>query len=347
MFSCRSTVLKIFAAAAAIVCVVLARSAAAEDVVTLRGKLPHERVQKRGEVVDWVGGQIRLRGALDREELIPGDRVLGVQTTHSESEQSAKRLRREGKLDDAIKALYAAKAEESRGWVQRELSAELAVALLESGQPHLAGDEFLAITTVDPATHRFAAIPLAWAVARLEGPAAARARAWLDSQDSTARLLGASWLLTSEDRSRAIAELERLSGTSDRRVAAAAAIQLWRTQLLTVAPDDLTRWRTTAKKVPAELRGIAWYQIGEALARQKRPEEAALAFLQTALSYNHQRAMAADAMVAAAAQLELLGRQEQAAGLYREVLRDYAASSAATAAQAKLATLQERARASP
>lgn len=330
-------------AMAAAICLSLSSAVIAEDVVTLRGKLPHERVQKRGEIVDWLGGQLRLRGALDREELAPGERVVSVQTARSESHELAQRLHREGKLADAIKAYYAARGEEPRGWVQRELSAELAVTLLESGQPHLAGEEFLSITAADPATHLFAAIPLAWTNARLEGPALERARAWLTSQDPTTRLLGASWLLTSEDRSRAIAELERLRTASDRRLAAAAEIQLWRTRIVTVTPEDIVRWKTAAGKVPAELRGVAWYQIGQALARHKQPEEAALAFLQTALSYNRQRAMAADALVAAAGQLERLGRQEQAADLYRETLRDYAEAPAAAVAQARLAALQEQA----
>ena len=87
---------------------------AAEDRVVVRGRRPEERVQKRGEIVDWIAGQLRLRGALDREESIPSERILEVESSWSEAEQTARRLQREQKLDEAITAFYAAKAEESR-----------------------------------------------------------------------------------------------------------------------------------------------------------------------------------------------------------------------------------------
>ena len=310
---------------------------AAEDRVVVRGRRPEERVQKRGEIVDWIAGQLRLRGALDREESIPSERILEVDSSWSEAEQTARRLQREQKLDEAITAFYAAKAEESRPWAARRISAYLSVALLESGQAHLAGDEFLTISTVDPATHLFDAIPLAWRNGRVDGLTLAKARGWLGQDSATARLLGASWLLSTELQPQAIAELERLRTNADRRIAAAAEIQLWRTRIVTVKPDEIARWQSAAGKVPSELRGVAWFQIGEALARQGQAEEAALAYLQTALRYGRQRAMAADALVAAAGQLEKLKRTDEATGLYREVVRDYPATSAAEAARGRLA----------
>jgi TolA-binding protein len=49
--------------------------------------------------------------------------------------------------------------------------------------------------------------------------------------------------------------------------------------------------------------------------------------------------MAADALVAAGEQLEKLGRKDQAAGLYREVLADYSTCPAASEARARLGKL--------
>lgn len=314
-----------------------------EDVVFTRGKPPNERVQKRGEIVDWSGGQLRLRGALGREEAIPSDRILEIQTSQTTAEQSARRLLAEGKLDEAITAFYEARRDETRAWAVRQISAELAIALLEAGRPNLAGDEFLTITAADPSTHLFDAIPLAWRTTSIDGPLLVQASSWLRSDSDTARLLGASWLLPTAHREQAIATLERLRTSRDRRIAAAAEVQLWRTRIVTVGPDEIKRWETAAGKIPAELRSVAWFQIGEALARQGQAEEAALAYLQTALSYNRQRAMAADALVAAGGQLESLGRASQAAELYREVLRDFHAADARAEAQARLDALAKQA----
>jgi TolA-binding protein len=57
------------------------------------------------------------------------------------------------------------------------------------------------------------------------------------------------------------------------------------------------------------------------------------------LVHGQQRVMAADALVAAGKQLETLERQDQAAGLYREVLESYAACPAAGEASSRLKTL--------
>jgi tetratricopeptide (TPR) repeat protein len=312
--------------------------AGGEDVVVLRGKTPQARLQRRGEIVDWIGGQLRLKGPLDREEPLSADRIVEVQTSWPDAKLAGDRQLTAGQTREAIASYREAKRQERRAWAAREISAALTIALLEAGDADAAGSEFLSIAAADPATHRFDAIPLAWRAAAEAGPLA-QAAAWLASDSPAAKLLGASWLLPTERRADAVAALQSLRTSADRRIAAAAEIQLWRTRLLTAQGDEVQRWQAAADKVGPELRGVAWYLVGEALAGQGKSEEAALAYLQTALVYGRQRALAADALAAAGAQLEKLGRKEQAAGLYRELLRDFPASAAAVSAQARIDAL--------
>jgi tetratricopeptide (TPR) repeat protein len=323
--------------------IVLVAAAAADDVVIVRAQRPNARVKKQGEIVDWIGGELRLRGALNREEVIPSSRIIEVQSDWTEAQRQAESLRAAGKVDEAIAAWRRAYREETRPWAGRRIAAELAVAYLETGRADLAGEAFLTILASDPQTDLFAAAPLAWRPVSPDSALIARAAAWLGSSDPAARLLGASWLLATSQRTAAVAALEELTRDDDRRIAAAAEIQLWRTKIVSATPAEITRWQTAAEKVPAELRGVAWYVIGDALARRKKSEEAALAYLRTALTYYRQRAMAADALVAAADQLEALGRAEQAAGLYQEVVSDYSATAAAVQAKDRLARMSEAA----
>jgi TolA-binding protein len=88
--------------------------------------------------------------------------------------------------------------------------------------------------------------------------------------------------------------------------------------------------------MPAEVRAGGYFVVGEALSRVNKPEDAALAYLHIPLVYNQQRVVAADALVAAAKEHEKLGRGEQAAGLYREVLSGYSRTAAADEARAWL-----------
>jgi TolA-binding protein len=119
-----------------------------------------------------------------------------------------------------------------------------------------------------------------------------------------------------------------------------ADIQLWRTKIVTAKADEVARWQTAIEKMPAEVQAGGWFLLGEAKARLGQAEEASLAYLRVPLVHGRPRAMGADALVAAGEQLEKLDRKEQAAGLYREVLADYATCPAASEAQARLSKLK-------
>jgi TolA-binding protein len=116
-------------------------------------------------------------------------------------------------------------------------------------------------------------------------------------------------------------------------------MQLWRTKLLTAKPDEISRWQSQLEKMPPEIQAAGWYILGDLRARQNQHEQAALAYLKVPLLFRQQRAMASDALLAAGGQLEKMKQPSQAAGLYRELLRDFAHLPAATEAQPRLDAL--------
>ena len=107
-------------------------------------------------------------------------------------------------------------------------------------------------------------------------------------------------------------------------------------EILTAKLEDVQRWKVALEQMPVEIRASGYFVVAEAFTRWKQPEEAALAYLRILLVHNEQRLMAADALVAAGKLHEELGRGEQAAGLYREVLTGYSRTPAAEVARAKL-----------
>jgi TolA-binding protein len=88
-----------------------------------------------------------------------------------------------------------------------------------------------------------------------------------------------------------------------------------------------------------EVQAAGWYVLGDLYARQDQPDQAALAWLKVPLLFREQRAMAADALLAAGKQLEKMGQPKQAAGLYRELVRDFAHLPPAGEAQKRLDSL--------
>lgn len=337
-----------WAGAVLLVLAAATRAVTAQDTVVVIGSDGKTPVTRQGQIVDYKGTELRLKTAAGREEPIPSARVLDIKTEWVADHLRAIELRQSGKLADAIRAYQQAKEREPRAWARRQIMAELTACYAESGRFDLAGNEFLAIVESDPATRHVAVMPLAWRSFPLDAALESRAAAWLASADksSAAGLLGASWLLSTSRRAQAIAALEQLAlargKEDDARLASLADVQLWRTKLVSAKPDDVARWKAVAAQMPAEIQACGWFVVGEALARLGQAEEAALAYLRVPLVHGQQRVMAADALVAAGKQLETLERRQQAAGLYREVLADYAACPAASEASSRLKMIADK-----
>ena len=157
-------------------------------------------------------------------------------------------------------------------------------------------------------------------------------------------MLGASWLLGSPQRGAALLTLEKLLADrtiTDRRIAALAEIQLWRTKLVTAKVEEIAGWQRVVEQLPAEIRPTGYFFVAEAWARTNQTEQASLAYLQLPLVYGSQRALAAEGLLGAAKQLEKLGRQAQAAELYAELIAKYPQSPLAAEAAMRQAKLSQ------
>jgi hypothetical protein len=141
-------------------------------------------------------------------------------------------------------------------------------------------------------------------------------------------------------RVEATTALEEIARASDARLSGLATIQLWRTKLVTATPNDARRWLAQLEKMPPEVQAAGWYVLGDIFARQEQPQAAALAYLKVPILFRRQRAMAAEALLAAGKQLEMMSQASQAADLYRELVRDFAHLAVAKEAQARLDKLQ-------
>lgn len=326
-----------FALAAALVFIGLPQIRA-EDVVFIASTSdPTLRLNKPGHIVDYTGNELTLRSALGTTERIPASRVLEIKTVWPADFEVGRAAHLKGDVEDAIAAFQQAKRAESRPWALRQISADLAGAYLEVDRIAAAVDEFLPIVAADPATPHWNVVPIASKPPPPDVELESRAAQWLaDERSEAARLLGASWLLAGGKRTAAIAALDKLATSSDSRIAALATIQRWRTKVITAKPADAARWQAHLTTLPAKTQATGWYVLGDVLARQDEPEAAALAYLKVPLLFREQRQLAADALLAAGQQLEKMGQISQAAGLYREVARDFAHLPAAEEAQSRL-----------
>jgi hypothetical protein len=316
----------------------IAQRGASDDVVVARSASDAAvPVRRTGEIVDYTGTQLTLRTSLGRDEMIPASRIIEVQTAWSPAHEQARAARRAGKLAEAVDKYDEARRQDARPFAQRQIAAELAGALLELGKVGAAGEEFLKIAAQDPQTIHFDVIPVAWQAATLDADSERQAVGWLaDARSPVARLLGASWLVGSSRKAEVDAALAELAASKDKHIAPLAQIQRWRTRLATASTGDLEGWSRELAAMPAPVQAAGWYVLGDGYARHDEPERAAIAYLKPPLVFRDQPALAADGLLAAARQLEKLGQTAEAAGLYKEIVRDFGHLAAADEAREAL-----------
>ena len=320
---------------------VIAVQARGEDVVYLKpttGGAVGSKVA--GEVLDHSGQGLRITPAGGRERTIPARQVDRIVTKRSEEQQAGDELFARQDFREALvqynRALEGDR--EPRAWVRRQLMAQIVWCQRNMGQTVAAGQHFLILADLDLQSPYFDALPLAWTELRPTDDVTTAAKEWLRSDRPVAALLGASLLVASDERASAIERLRQLSRDADPRIAWLAETQTWRASVDRAPAEELRHWSELIEASDEVLRAGPYFVLGSALA-PKRPEDAALAFMKVPLLYPRERALSAASLLAAAKCLEALGRAEQAARLYREVISRYTGAPETVDAERRLQKL--------
>ena len=310
----------------------------AADVVTIvSAKDSKSRSRVTGEIVEFTGVEIKVKLPSGREESIPAERVVDLQTTWQPQHVAADELFAQHKYDEAIKLYREAALAEKREWVQRRILAHSAQGHRNLGQIDRAVELFSLVLANDPKTQYLDALPIAWTRAAPDSKLSQQARTWLkDDARPFIVLVGASWLISLGERTGVEDLLQRLTTHPDPRVVHLADAQRWRLRIPTAKADDAARWQQQIERMPAHLRAGPYFLLGQMLARHNQHEPAALAFLRVPILFPAQSELAAESLLAAGRELETISQVAEAATLYREVLATHAATTAAKDAEERL-----------
>lgn len=325
--------LRVLVASCLLVC--SASVAVGEDVVHLRPA----QGQEKGTVV---------RGTIeryDREQLaivthngevsLPVNRIQKVETTWPEPYHEALRKIEQRRFAEALATIDAALEIEQRTWAHEALVARKCQILLQMDEVTSAGVLFLRIVEENPNTRHLEAMPLAWTSSSPDFDRDRAARSWLAGNTLQARLMGASWLLSSSDRTQAITALRQLARAEDPQLALLAQAQMWRTEVVTVDESGLRRWVTLLERgnLPGSANAGPWYVIGRAFVQQKRYDEAPLALMRVPILYPGESHLAAESLLLAARSLERDGQTAEAKQLVREIMTEHSGRAASREAE--------------
>ena len=309
----------------------------ANDTITLRTSDGKSQRRLSGIVLDYSGAELRIQHSSGREERFAAAQVVQVDGAWSESHRKANSRFAAGDFE-AAEALYLqAFGEEMRPWVKRRVRAQLTWCYRYLEKPERAAQAFVPIYREDSQTPYFNAIPLAWATGPPSASLESKARSWMaEGQPSVARLIGASWSLSSANRAEALRTLQSLARDEDRRLVFLAEAQVWRTRVATANEQERQRWQQRIQGMPAAIRGGPLFVLGQTLSRQSQTQQAALTFMKTAVLHPAERDLTCHALLAAARELETIERTQEAMGLYREILIDHATSQVSAEAERRL-----------
>jgi len=311
-------------------------AASAEDAVYFSSpNNPQGSVKYTGRILDYTGKELAIQ-TNGKERRFPGELVSRIESDWTEPHRAADDLFDRREYEDALGQYELAMKSERRRWAQRKIVSQMILCLRNLNQTRRAGDLFLTLLRSDPTTPYFAQIPLTWDTGAPAADLEPQARRWLESDSAAAKLLGASALLSTQQRAAVVKELEELSASKDPRIAALARGLIWNATFAGATENNLRAWSNEVETFPPALQAGPYFVLGKALAQQKHPEDAALVFLRAPTLYALDRPLAASALFQAARALEQSEHPAEAAILYAELLAEYPKSSSVSEARDRL-----------
>lgn len=281
-----------------------------------------KNAKRRGTIVEWKGGSLSIQSG-SRTRDIDNHRIVGIQTSWHDSYEKAKPLLDAGKPVQAIVLFREALSNENRTWAQNIIRAELVRAYSASEQHAEAIREFVRILATDPQTRFMSFIPLPWSGS--SGNTAVRdiARELIDSREPAAKLIGASWLTSGNDRAKAIQVLEKLAKDFEPEIAYLALAQLWRTETGIANRAKLDRWNQKILEMPKPLRAGPYFVLANAQANSKLADSAALNWMRIPILFPDQSHLCAASLYKCAKLMQNDGQTKQAQTLWTELLSKY------------------------
>lgn len=308
---------------------------AIQDVIEVQHPRAESTVKRRGEIRGWEGTALTLQ-TNGREESIPNEIIVRIETAWSEDYLAGQRLLEERQFAAAVQPLAKAAAAESRPWAASIIRADLVRALSASGNDFEAVQQFLLILDRDPETRFMEFAPLAWDSAMVDAPFAALAQQCLTSPKPNIQLLGASWLLGTAERVTAVELLGKLKQDIRPEIAHLAAAQLWRGEVPRATRTQVDSWLRQVERMPPGLRAGPLLITGMAYARLEEADRALLALLELPILHPNDYRLAATGLSRAAALLATGGDAGSAQRLWNELTQRFPGTRWATEADTQI-----------
>ncbi len=270
-------------------------------------------MQLQGEIKQLDGGRLVMIEAGGAPRTIPSEQIIRVAPFwRNAAAQQVHQQFVEGNTKEVVKGVPEALKSGLVQWQQRLLISELVQSVDALGNPRAAGIYFLSLAKSDPPHFLYADIPLCWGVCEPDAAMREQTQKWLQDDAEAARLIGASWLLFSEQADEAKRALTQLLRSQNSAIAQIAASQGWRLTLPPQTMSNLAGWLEQRDKLIPPLQLGPTEFIADRLMRIGQTDLAVGQWMRIASQHADRPYRALRALQSAAAQLNRSGRDEEA-----------------------------------
>lgn len=208
--------------------------------------------RRTGNVVSFDSDRFQYQpsGSTD-EVLIASARVLWIDPDPiSESEQEAMRLLAAGDYSASLQKLPEILRAKPPVWRQQWITMTAAVAAWKSGRPDIALELVSQLDQRPLPPIAIAWLPIAWTNRPQDANVIRAATSRLADASPAARLVSASWLLSSPKRSEAMAALKQLESQDRKEIAKLARILSWRAATPPEVLQSHKQWESAIDSLP-------------------------------------------------------------------------------------------------
>ena len=170
-------------------------------------------------------------------------------------------------------------------WQQCILLSELVECAEAVGRPEVAGQLFLVLMQQGPPDFLVANVPLNWTSRELTPGIEKAAREWLEQPDDYAGLLGASWLLLSDQTDAAKKRLQKVQQSPSKLLQRLSAMQLWRATPPSATSGQIQTWIAARDSLLLPLQLGPTEFLAERLARVEKTDLAVGEWLRLAATH--------------------------------------------------------------
>lgn len=270
-------------------------------------------VELLGEIKQFDGERLAIIQSDGSARTVPSPQIISL-TPHWRTPAAAKahQFFVERRYAEVVTAVPLALKSNLVQWQQRLLIAELVQAVEALGNTRAAGLYFLSLHKSSAPAMLYAVMPLCWTVREADEALLEQAQQWLTDASEAAQLLGASWLLMSDQGSAAKQALAKLLTSQNTTIAQLARAQGWRLIAPPQTMSELNGWLATRDRLIAPLQLGPTEFLADRLVRIGRHDLAMGQRIRIAQEHADHPHRALQALQSARSQLSRMERPDEA-----------------------------------